>query len=55
MCATHYSGFDGVGRENWHTEAEAPTGTKKMLSSATTVDYLTTVDGDTISAYAQWK
>ena len=41
--------------DNWYTEAEAPAGTeKKMLQSAAAVDNLTTVNGDLITAYAQW-
>ena len=41
---------------NWYTEDTAPSGTeKKVLADAEPVGDLTAVNGDTITAYAQWK
>lgn len=40
---------------SWYTEQEAPAGMeKKVLKDAEPVDNLTTVNGDVITAYAQW-
>lgn len=40
---------------NWYTEAAAPSGMEKQtLKDAEPVDDLTTVNGDVITAYAQW-
>lgn len=41
---------------NWYADNEVPAGLeKKVLKNAEPVDHLTTVNGDVITAYAQWK
>lgn len=41
---------------NWYSEGDAPAGVAvKVLEDAQTVDGLTDVNGDRITAYAQWK
>ncbi|MBQ8814909.1 MAG: hypothetical protein IJZ85_10500 [Lachnospiraceae bacterium] len=40
---------------NWYTEADVPSGIeKKLMEDAERVDQLTKVNGDVITAYAQW-